>query len=72
MSIKIGDFGFSKEESSNPKSFAGTTYYQSPEILNNKPYSFKTDVWFVFKKIVDRCVEMVLGNFSLGFIQQII
>ena len=46
MSIKIGDLGMSKEaKSSYFKSFAGTPQYQSPEILKNKAYSFKTDVW---------------------------
>jgi len=46
MSIKIGDFGLSKEKFlSDLKSYVGTIYYQSPEIINNEPYSFKTDVW---------------------------
>ena len=46
MSIKIGDFGLSKEKFlSDLKSYVGTIYYQSPEIINNEPYSYKTDVW---------------------------
>jgi NIMA (never in mitosis gene a)-related kinase len=24
----------------------GTPYYLSPEIIQNKPYSFKSDVWY--------------------------
>ena len=48
ISIKIGDFGLSKEKSrSDMKSFVGTISYQSPEICNNQPYSFKTDVWYI-------------------------
>ena len=46
LSIKIGDFGCSKEKlQSDLKSFVGTLYYQSPQIVRNESYSFKTDVW---------------------------
>jgi len=46
LSIKIGDFGCSKEKfQSDLKSYVGTLHYQSPEIIRNECYSFKTDVW---------------------------
>ncbi len=47
LSIKIGDFGCSKEklQSDLRRSYVGTLYYQSPQIVRNADYSFKTDVW---------------------------
>ena len=46
ISLKIGDFGLGKEKlQSDLKSFVGTFCYQSPEIIRNECYSFKTDVW---------------------------
>ena len=46
--VKIGDFGIAKSLSSTlekAKTVIGTPYYLSPEIIMNKPYSFKSDVW---------------------------
>ena len=45
MSLKIGDFGLSKEITSFFKSFVGSVYYQSPEIISSKAHTLKTDVW---------------------------
>ena len=46
FSVKIGDFGFSKEMlDSCLKSDSGTFHYQSPQVINNRAYTFKTDVW---------------------------
>ena len=48
VSLKIGDFGLSKQLLEvNLKSYCGTFHYISPEILNRRDYSFKTDVWYV-------------------------
>ena len=46
-SIKLGDFGISKKvsKSSDIKLFIGTPRYTSPEIINKKDFSFKTDIW---------------------------
>ena len=46
-SIKLGDFGISKEVtlSSDSVILIGTPIYTSPEIINKKNVSFKTDIW---------------------------
>ncbi|KRX02683.1 Protein kinase-like domain [Pseudocohnilembus persalinus] len=46
--ILLGDFGIAKVLNSTKqkcKTMVGTPYYLSPEIINNKAYNFKTDVW---------------------------
>ena len=46
--VKLGDFGIAKVLSSTAekaKTVVGTPYYLSPEIIENKPYNFKSDVW---------------------------
>lgn len=40
----IGDFGVSKN-SYIAKTFVGTGYYLSPEIVNGCKYTKKTDIW---------------------------
>ena len=46
ISLKIGDFGMSKEKSmSDLKMYVGTWHYQSPEVMRMQPFSFETDVW---------------------------
>lgn len=46
--MKLGDFGVSRVLK-NTHEFAstqiGTPYYMSPEIMNNKKYNSKTDIW---------------------------
>ena len=46
--VKLGDFGIAKvlnNTMDNARTVVGTPYYLSPEIVDNKPYSFKSDVW---------------------------
>ncbi|CAD8181229.1 unnamed protein product [Paramecium octaurelia] len=46
--VKLGDFGVSKVLESTfdqASTVAGTPYYMSPEVCENKPYTFKSDVW---------------------------
>ena len=46
--VKLGDFGVAKNLQYTWKkasTLIGTPYYLSPEIVMNKPYSFKSDIW---------------------------
>jgi len=46
--VKLGDFGIARPLQltvQKIKSVVGTPYYMSPEICENKEYSFKTDIW---------------------------
>lgn len=47
--IKIGDMGIIKvlNKSKFTNTNIGTPYYMSPEVYNNKKYSFKTDIWSI-------------------------
>lgn len=46
--FKICDFGFAKffgEAGKMARTFVGTPIYMSPQVLSQKPYTNKTDVW---------------------------
>ena len=46
--IKLADFGIARvlhSEGSLAQTVIGTPYYMSPELVNNEPYSYKSDVW---------------------------
>ena len=46
--VKIADFGMARHLSAsieNAQSFIGTWSYMAPERINNKFYSFKSDIW---------------------------
>jgi NIMA (never in mitosis gene a)-related kinase len=45
--LVLGDLGISKDIGSMgmAQTAIGTPYYMSPEIFENKPYSYKSDVW---------------------------
>ena len=46
LSLKLGDFGLSKEMlNSCSNSLVGTWNYMSPQLIDGQAYTFKTDVW---------------------------
>jgi NIMA (never in mitosis gene a)-related kinase 1/4/5 len=56
--IKLGDFGIARVLSStreNAKTMVGTPYYLSPEIINGRPYSFKSDIWSLGVILYELC-----------------
>ena len=56
--IKLGDFGIAKVLNStmeNAKTMVGTPYYLSPEIVEGRPYSFKSDIWSLGVLFYEMC-----------------
>jgi NIMA (never in mitosis gene a)-related kinase len=56
--LKIGDFGIARVLEGtmhNAESVVGTPYYMSPEICQNKPYSYKSDVWSLGCVLYELC-----------------
>lgn len=46
--VKLGDFGISRlleNTCDAAQTVVGTPYYMSPEVCENKPYTYKSDVW---------------------------
>lgn len=69
--IKISDFGFSKIETLDlSNTFCGSPMYMSPEILMNKKYTNKSDIWslgitiyeILFKKYPYENHESIIKN----------
>ena len=69
-SIKLGDFGLAKNlRNSNHmlNEFMGTPLYLSPEIIENKAYSFKSDIWslgIIFYEILNLSHPFKSKNFG--------
>lgn len=58
QTFKIGDLGVSRQVSEDTmmlKSFYGTPLYLSPELVDNKPYNEKTDIWSLGVILYELC-----------------
>ena len=56
--VKLGDFGIARVLSntrSKAKTVVGTPYYLSPEIIENLPYNFKSDIWSLGVLLYEMC-----------------
>ena len=68
--FKICDFGFAKlfgEAGKMARTFVGTPIYMSPQVLNQKNYTSKTDVWSLGVMLY----ELIFGKLPFsGFSEQ--
>ncbi|EKM54914.1 uncharacterized protein PHACADRAFT_147201 [Phanerochaete carnosa HHB-10118-sp] len=55
--VKLGDFGLSKalSQASFAQTYVGTPYYMSPELMQEKAYDSKSDIWSLGCLIFELC-----------------
>ncbi len=56
--LKLGDFGIARvlnKTLDKARTVVGTPYYLSPEIIESKPYSFKSDIWSMGVVLYEIC-----------------
>ncbi|KAI3622539.1 other nek protein kinase [Moniliophthora roreri] len=55
--VKLGDFGLSKAlpQTSFANTYVGTPYYMSPELMQEKAYDSKSDIWSLGCLIYELC-----------------
>ncbi len=54
----MGDFGIARVLRNTvdvTRSMVGTPYYLSPEIIEGRPYSFKSDIWSLGVLLYELC-----------------
>lgn len=67
-SVKIGDFGISKQlstEVDKAHTLVGTPYYLSPEVCKNDPYTYKSDIWSLGCVLYELCTLEVIKTIYL-------
>ena len=75
--VKIGDFGISRilhGTLESAETIVGTPYYMSPEVCQNKPYSYKSDIWSLGCILYELCTleHAFKANNLLGLVYKII
>eukprot|EP00941_MAST-03F_sp_MAST-3F-sp1_P002275 g2275.t1 len=75
--LKLGDFGIARVLSNtleHANTVVGTPYYMSPEVCENKPYSYKSDLWAVGCILYEMCTRKHAfhGSNLLGLVYQIV
>ncbi|KLO19564.1 kinase-like protein [Schizopora paradoxa] len=57
--VKLGDFGLSKAlgQTSFANTYVGTPYYMSPELIQEKSYDTKSDIWSLGCLIYELCAS---------------
>mmetsp|Transcript_289 Transcript_289/g.525 ORF Transcript_289/g.525 Transcript_289/m.525 type:complete len:776 (-) Transcript_289:11-2338(-) len=58
--VKLGDFGIARvfdKTLDMAKTTIGTPLYMAPEVCNNRPYSYKSDVWSVGCILYEMCTR---------------
>ncbi|KAJ7091329.1 kinase-like domain-containing protein [Mycena belliarum] len=55
--VKLGDFGLSKQlaQTTFANTYVGTPYYMSPELMQEKAYDSKSDIWSLGCLIYELC-----------------
>ncbi|KAJ7449679.1 kinase-like domain-containing protein [Mycena latifolia] len=55
--VKLGDFGLSKQlaQATFANTYVGTPYYMSPELMQEKAYDSKSDIWSLGCLIYELC-----------------
>ena len=75
--VKLGDFGISRVLTNSVQAantVVGTPYYMSPEICQNKPYNFKSDVWSLGCVLYELCTlnRAFTADNLLGLVYKIV